>query len=107
MSAALVPEPNGPCPLHANTSTAPKLKMSLAGPASWPRTCSGDKNPDDKTSGDKDPDDKTSGDKDPGDKDPGGKDPDEPKPASASPPDAAALQIAMSVSRGPSLASRT
>jgi len=82
MSAALVPEPNGPCPWHANTSTAPKLKMSLAGPASWPRTCSGDKNP--------------------GDRNPG-----EPKPASGSPLDAAALQIPISVSRGPSLASRT
>jgi len=82
MSAALVPEPNGPCPSPAKTSTAPKLKMSLAGPASWPRTCSGDKNP--------------------GDENPG-----EPKPASGSPLDAAALQIPMSVSRGPSLASRT
>ena len=87
MSAALVPEPNGPCPWHAKTSTAPKLKMSLAGPASWPRTCSGDKNP---------------GDKNPGDNNPG-----EPESASGSPLDAAALQIPMSVSRGPSLASRT
>jgi hypothetical protein len=88
MSAALVPEPNGPAPRHANTSTAPKLKMSLAGPASWPRTCSGDKNP---------------GDRNPGDRNPGGPEPGGPEPASGRPPDAAACQI----SRGPSPVSRT
>lgn len=46
ISRALDPEPNGPWPLAAYTSTAPRLKMSLAGPTSWPRACSGDKNPD-------------------------------------------------------------
>jgi hypothetical protein len=51
--------------------------MSLAGPVSWPRTCSGDKN-----SGD-------------------------PKPASGSPLAVAACQIPKSVTRGPSAASRT
>jgi hypothetical protein len=45
MSKALDPAPNGPCPPAAYTSTAPRLKMSLAGPASWPRACSGAKNP--------------------------------------------------------------
>jgi hypothetical protein len=44
ISAALDPEPNGPCPLAAYISTAPRLKMSLAGPMSWPRACSGDEN---------------------------------------------------------------
>jgi hypothetical protein len=77
ISAALVPEPNGPCPVHANTSTAPRLKMSLAGPRSWPSTCSGDRNP--------------AG----------------PKSSSGSPLAAAALQIPKSVSRGPCSVSRT
>jgi hypothetical protein len=45
ISAALDPEPNGPCPVHAKVSTAPKLKMSLGGSALSPRACSGDKNP--------------------------------------------------------------
>jgi hypothetical protein len=45
ISAALDPEPNGPCPLPAKASTVPRLKMSLAGPKSWPRTCSGDRKP--------------------------------------------------------------
>jgi len=44
ISAALVPEPNGPCPVHAKISSAPRLKMSLGGPVSSPRACSGDKN---------------------------------------------------------------
>ncbi|HJY70751.1 MAG TPA: hypothetical protein VJ347_03140 [Streptosporangiaceae bacterium] len=47
MSKALDPAPNGPCPLAAYTSTAPRLKTSLGGPASWPRACSGAKNPGD------------------------------------------------------------
>jgi len=34
MSKALDPAPNGPCPQAAYTSTAPRLKMSLADPAS-------------------------------------------------------------------------
>jgi hypothetical protein len=34
MSKALDPAPNGPCPQAAYTSTAPRLKMSLGGPAS-------------------------------------------------------------------------
>ena len=45
ISAALDPEPNGPCPVHAKVSTAPRLKMSLAGLPSSPRACSGDENP--------------------------------------------------------------
>jgi hypothetical protein len=44
ISPALDPEPNGPCPPAAYTSTAPRLKMSLAAPMSWPRACSGDEN---------------------------------------------------------------
>jgi hypothetical protein len=45
ISRALDPEPNGPCPVAPYTSTAPRLKMSLGGPRSWPRACSGDMNP--------------------------------------------------------------
>jgi hypothetical protein len=45
ISPALDPEPNGPWPPAAYTSTAPRLKISLAGPTSGPRACSGDKNP--------------------------------------------------------------
>ena len=44
ISAALDPEPNGPSPVAAKVSTAPKLNMSLAGPRAWPRACSGDMN---------------------------------------------------------------
>jgi len=77
ISAELVPEPNGSCPRHAKTRTAPKLKMSLAGPASWPRTCSGDKNPG------------------------------EPPPSSSSSPDAAARPSPKPVSHGPFSASTT
>jgi hypothetical protein len=50
ISPALDPEPNGPCPLAAYTSTAPRLKMSLARPMSWPRACSGDENSGESTS---------------------------------------------------------
>ena len=46
ISRAPDPEPNGPCPVAAYTSTAPRLKMSLAGPTSWPWACSGERNPD-------------------------------------------------------------
>ena len=45
ISAALDPEPNGPCPVAAKASTAPRLKMSLADPTSPARTCSGDRKP--------------------------------------------------------------
>jgi hypothetical protein len=51
ISPALVPEPNGPCPLAAYTSTAPRLKISLASPMSWPRACSGDENSSKSSSG--------------------------------------------------------
>jgi hypothetical protein len=51
MSSALDPTPNGPCPVAAYTSTAPRLKMSLGGPTSCPRACSGDKNPGEVKSG--------------------------------------------------------
>ncbi len=44
ISAAFDPEPNGPWPVAAKVSTAPRLNMSLAGPMSEPRTCSGDMN---------------------------------------------------------------
>ena len=44
-SAACDPVPNGPSPVAAKVSTAPRLKMSLAGPISAPRTCSGDMYP--------------------------------------------------------------
>ena len=47
MSAALDPVPNGPCPVAAKVSTAPRLNTSLAGPMSTPRTCSGDMYPGD------------------------------------------------------------
>jgi hypothetical protein len=50
MSKALDPAPNGPCPPAAYTSTAPRLKTSLGGPASWPRACSGARNPGDNKS---------------------------------------------------------
>jgi len=76
ISAALDPEPNGPCPLAAYISTAPRLKMSLAGPMSWPRACSGDEN---------------SG---------------ESKSSSGSAPPLAAGEIPNSTSRGPSSVSR-
>jgi hypothetical protein len=42
MSAAFDPAPKGPCPVAAKVRTAPRLNMSLAGPISAPRTCSGD-----------------------------------------------------------------
>ena len=42
MSAAFDPVPKGPCPVAAKVRTAPRLNMSLAGPISAPRTCSGD-----------------------------------------------------------------
>ena len=45
ISAAFDPEPKGPSPVAAKVSTAPRLNMSLAGPMSKPRTCSGDMNP--------------------------------------------------------------
>ena len=77
INLALDPEPNGPYPLAANTSTAPRLKMSLAGPMSWPRACSGDKNPG------------------------------EPKSSSGSALASSAGQILKSTSRGLSSASRT
>ena len=77
ISAALDPEPNGPCPVHAKVSTAPRLKMSLAGPASSPKACSGDENPG------------------------------QPSPSSCSPLAAAARAIPKSVRRGPSSASKT
>ena len=44
ISAALDPEPNGPWPVAEKVSTAPRLKMSLGGPRTWPRACSGDMN---------------------------------------------------------------
>jgi len=39
------PVPNGSLPVAANARTAPRLKMSLGGPASRPWACSGDMNP--------------------------------------------------------------
>ena len=81
ISAALVPTPNGPCPRHANTSTAPRLKMSLAGPRSRPRTCSGDRY--------------------------SGENSAEPKSVSRSPLAVAAAQIPKSVSRARCSTSRT
>ena len=48
-SAAVVPVPNGPSPVAANARTAPRLKMSLGGPTSFPMACSGDMNPGDPT----------------------------------------------------------
>ena len=45
ISAACEPEPNGPCPVAAKVSTAPRLNMSLAGVRLASRTCSGDMNP--------------------------------------------------------------
>ncbi len=45
ISAAFDPEPNGPFPVAAKVSTAPRLNTSLAGPMSEPSTCSGDMNP--------------------------------------------------------------
>ena len=51
MSKALDPAPNGPCPPAAYTTTAARLKTSLAGPASCPKACSGAMNPAAKTAG--------------------------------------------------------
>jgi hypothetical protein len=48
-NAAVVPVPNGPSPVAANASTAPRLKMSLGGPTLFPMACSGDINPGDPT----------------------------------------------------------
>ena len=45
ITAALDPEPNGPWPAAVKVSTAPRLKMSLAGLILAPRTCSGDMYP--------------------------------------------------------------
>jgi hypothetical protein len=45
ISATFDPAPKGPWPVAAKVSTAPRLNMSLAGPTSAPRTCSGDMNP--------------------------------------------------------------
>jgi hypothetical protein len=42
---AAEPEPNGPSALPANTSTAPRLKTSVAKPTLRPSACSGDMNP--------------------------------------------------------------
>ena len=44
-SAAVDPVPNGPSPVAANVSTAPRLKTSLGGPTVLPTACSGDMNP--------------------------------------------------------------
>ena len=41
-SVALGPVPNGPSPVAAKVSTAPRLNTSLGGPTRWPRACSGD-----------------------------------------------------------------
>jgi len=41
-SMALDPLPNGPWPVAAKVSTAPRLNTSLAGPTRRPRACSGD-----------------------------------------------------------------
>ena len=43
-SAAVVPAPNGPSPVAAKASTAPRLNMSLGCPTSQPVACSGDTN---------------------------------------------------------------
>jgi hypothetical protein len=71
MSKALDPAPNGPCPPAAYTTTAARLKTSLAGPASCPRACSGATNPAAKTPGATNPAAKTPGVKNPGVKNPG------------------------------------
>jgi hypothetical protein len=39
---ALDPVPNGPSPVAAKASTAPRLNTSLGGPTRLPRACSGD-----------------------------------------------------------------
>ena len=44
-SATVDPSPNGPSPVAAKVSTAPRLKTSLAGPTGRPSACSGDMNP--------------------------------------------------------------
>ena len=44
ISAVGAPGPNGPSPVAANTSTAPRLNTSLAGPTAPPSACSGDMN---------------------------------------------------------------
>ena len=41
-SAVGAPAPNGPAPVAAKTSTAPRLNTSPAGPTGPPWTCSGD-----------------------------------------------------------------
>ena len=70
MSKALDPVPNGPCPPAAYTTTAARLKTSLAGPVSCPRACSGAKNPAATTPAASNPAAKTPGVKNPGDSTP-------------------------------------
>ena len=77
--AAVVPVPNGPSPVAANASTAPRLKMSLDGPTSEPIACSGDMNPGDPTT----------------------------RPACVSMVDSVAREMPKSMTRGPSSASST
>ena len=77
--AAVVPVPNGPSPVAANASTAPRLKMSLGGPTSYPVACSGDMNPGEPTT----------------------------RPAWVSMVDSAAREMPKSMTRGPSSASST
>jgi hypothetical protein len=78
-SAAVVRVPNGPSPVAAKASTAPRLKMSLGGPASKPAACSGDMNPAPPIS----------------------------RPACVSAVDSTAREMAKSISRGPSSATST
>jgi hypothetical protein len=43
----VAPVPNGPWPVAAKASTAPRVKTSLGGPTSAPTACSGDMKPGD------------------------------------------------------------
>ena len=42
ITVTLDPVPNGPLPMAAKVSTAPRLNTSLGGPTWWPWACSGD-----------------------------------------------------------------
>jgi hypothetical protein len=48
---ALGAVPNGPWPVAAKVSSAPRLNTSLGGPTRWPRACSGDMKPGEPSTG--------------------------------------------------------
>ncbi len=78
-SVMFEPVPNGPSPVAAKVRTAPRLKMSLAGPTWRPSACSGDMKPGEPTT----------------------------RPVRVSAPPSPPREMPKSITRGPSLASST